>query len=227
MKNVFATIATLALFSLFGCTSGIEIVNEGDVYSSSGNYQCSTETSPCTYATANAIDEWFAAYPRSGFMFAGWRNCPSPTSNSCHVSLSQSTIEAHYGETWPNLMALFAPIGSIPVKVKSCTVGPNMANTVHCRPHIGKVLFINRQDRNGSYPDYEASSIQIVGFDNVVYTGGYAGMYKVDLGDSSSDGLFIVGPHPATLEVVISKSSKSYPCQGLDGCAITIGAVAL
>jgi hypothetical protein len=224
MKNV---LVTCALFSLFGCTSGIEIVNQGDVYSSSGAYPCSTETSPCVYSTATAVNEWFAAYPRPGFVFAGWRNCPNPTGTACHVSLSQETVDAHRGETWPNLVALFAPTGSVPVKVKSCTVGPNMSYDALCSPHVGRVLYINKIDNNPGYPDYQPSYLQIVGFDSVIYTGGYAGIYRADLGDPSSDGLYLGGPHPTASDVSIYKTSAAYPCQGLDGCMITIGADAL
>ena len=230
---MFKFLSVLSLCAaLYGCTSGVEIINQGDVYSSSGAYNCyaaygGIKNSPCTFTTADAVDEWFSAIPRQNFVFAGWRNCPSPSGNSCHVQLSQETVEAHYGETWPNLVALFAPNGSVPVKAESCKVGPNMSWDYYCRPHIGQVMFINRDVRNSGYPDYEVSYIQIVGFDNITYTGGFGGMFWLDMNDTSFGGMLVVGPNHITGDVAIRKTSKTYPCQGLKGCEVSIAAVAL
>lgn len=222
MKSLFIIFAMTAIV---GCTGHVEIVGQGDVYSNPSSYNCSTEQSPCKYGTDKAVDEWFFAYPEAGNVFAGWENCPDPTSNTCHVKFSQETVDEWSGKTSPSLIALFAPDDAIKVKVKTCTVGPNMKWSAYCKPYMNRTFYIDYDERNAGYPDYEASFIKIIGFDNVLYTGGYAGLFKVDLGNANSDGLFVGGQN--TPHTTIIKNSKTYPCQGVDGCVVTIGAKAL
>lgn len=200
MKNV---LIAAVMLSVVGCTSDIQIVGQGDVTSSPVGYPCSTESSPCVYSTAKAVNETFVARTRSGYLFAGWQNCPSASGTKCYVKISQSVVDANQGETIPGLVAQFAPVDSVPVVVTGCTVRAGLNRSALCRPLVGDTVYINRIKRNANYPDYEYSSVQVVNFDNRWFHGGYAGGYALNIADSNSEKLSVIGPLLTDQSVII------------------------
>lgn len=202
--------------ALYGCTSGIEIINQGDVYSSSGAYNCSTEYSPCTFTTTTAIDETFTAIPRQNFLFAGWRHCPESNRNVCHVQISQETVNQNVGKTYPPLVAMFAPTGSIKAVVATCDTHPSLSWREHCSAYVNRTVFVYATPDNANTRGY----LQVIGWDNQMYEGGWSGLYKA----SNGDGMFAGRPSG---KWIFFKTSASYDCQGQDGCGVTLTAVDL
>ena len=117
MKLILAMTLT-ALLSL-GCSHPLEIVNEGDILSSSGTRDCSLpqyraglDNCKVNIVTGDYY-ETYTAVARDGWVFDRWEGCfdPDPPVESCAFNIPADVVEQHTLETMPPLRAVFRKEG--------------------------------------------------------------------------------------------------------------------
>jgi hypothetical protein len=89
------------------CSHPVEIVGEGDIVSSSGDYDCSKEKSPCDFSIVGAYHESYTAVARNGHRFSHWENCLVESGNSCVWRISAEVVKDHWGRSMPPMRAIF------------------------------------------------------------------------------------------------------------------------
>ena len=108
-------LAIVTLACLAGCSHPLEIAGEGDIFSASGERDCSLEEYNSGAPTCSenyisgAYDEIYQALPRPGWEFAGWENCQhaNPQTQYCGFSVPAKTVQDFWGNTAPPLVAYF------------------------------------------------------------------------------------------------------------------------
>ena len=103
-------LAVLVMSVLAGCTHPVDIIGEGDVRSSSGDYDCLLEELPCESVAIGAYNETYLPEPRSGFQFVGWDNCPAQQGDQCVFDVDAQIVAENWGKIMPPLVAKFAPL---------------------------------------------------------------------------------------------------------------------
>ena len=140
MNNI-KVLPTAALILLtYACSHPIEIVGEGDVWSTGGrtctleDYQDGLSNCSENYVIG-AYQETYYAEPRENWVFDHWGNyCVDATDNSCSFDISANAVKNFWGQTMPALQAVFIPdsgesfpnilgnyIGSYAITVNNCS----------------------------------------------------------------------------------------------------------
>jgi hypothetical protein len=115
MKIVRILAIFFAVLLNYACSHPIEIVGEGDVWSSGGR-TCTLEDfqdglNNCTKNfVTEAYQETYYAEPRPGWKFHRWGNyCQNATVNTCSFDVPEEAVHLFLGMTLPPLQAVFIP----------------------------------------------------------------------------------------------------------------------
>ncbi len=110
------TLALSAVLFVSACSQPIEITGEGDVFSATGNRDCTyaDHAAAAANCTENLVvgeyDETYTAVPHTGWHFHRWVNyCTEATDNTCTFDIPADVVSQAYGETVPPLVAIFRP----------------------------------------------------------------------------------------------------------------------
>jgi len=106
--RVYFSVLIPWLFALAACTHPLDIVGQGDIRSASGDNDCLLEEAPCEVVAVDAYAETYSAQPRSGYIFAGWDNCPEAQDDNCLIDVPAEVVHDNWGKTAPTLIARFA-----------------------------------------------------------------------------------------------------------------------
>jgi hypothetical protein len=105
----------VALFLVSACSHPIEIVGEGDVWSTGGrsctfeDYQSGAVNCSKNYVVG-AYQETYYAEPRPGWLFDRWeRYCTNAPGNACSFDVTEETVRLFWGQVLPPLVAIFTP----------------------------------------------------------------------------------------------------------------------
>ena len=109
-RKVFSALLLIAFIT--GCSHPLEIVGEGDVFSASGERDCSLEDfreerKTCTRnLVVGNYNETYSAHAREGWVFAGWKGCGEQYPD-CQLNVAANTVKKYWFKTVPPLVAVF------------------------------------------------------------------------------------------------------------------------
>ena len=121
-KKTIETLSVIAgLLFVQACSHPIEIVGEGDVWSTGGR-SCTFEDHAlmqenCTNNyVISAYQETYYAEPRDGWQFGHWENyCTDADDNSCTFDIDAATVQLFWGQIAPPLKAVFTEDSGAPI----------------------------------------------------------------------------------------------------------------
>ena len=194
MKKVILALAATATTAAIACGTASTktwVVSGGDVSSDMG-WSCARESSPCSNAVVPPTEEWLTATPRSGYDFLRWDYCDEAHGQYCKINHIEGDRQ---------VVALFAPEGSIRVKVEACTSGILPGSL--CTPYVGKELALATQ----------GNLFVAIGWDNRVYTG----TYYENMFSGSANGELMTAVDNGDGRISITLWPKGY-----SGCSSTV-----
>jgi hypothetical protein len=110
-----ASISALMLL-IYGCSHPIEIVGEGDVWSTGGrsctleDYEAGKDNCTKNYV-GGAYQETYHAEARTGWEFERWEQyCTDAPDHRCSFDVAAGDVQKAWGKTVPPLVAKFSPI---------------------------------------------------------------------------------------------------------------------
>jgi arylsulfatase A-like enzyme len=102
------TVVLMLLGLLSSCSHPLEIVGEGDIFSSMGNNNCALEDQPCASAVAADYNITYTAEPHDGWDFVGWKGCADQHPD-CTLNTLAAWVNQFRFATAPSLRAVFEP----------------------------------------------------------------------------------------------------------------------
>jgi hypothetical protein len=116
LKTLKIVFISIVLPLIYACSHPIEIVGEGDVWSTGGktctleDYQGGLDNCSKNCVTG-AYQETYYAEPRENWVFVHWGNyCTDAIDNSCSFDIPAAVVDQYWFQTIPPLVAKFAPI---------------------------------------------------------------------------------------------------------------------
>lgn len=117
--NTFKLLTALLLSALlYGCYHPIEIIGEGDIWSTGGrtcsleDYQSSLDNCINNEVTGDYRETYYGE-PRTGWVFDRWEiYCKNAVDNTCSFNIGAAAVALLDGVTVPPLRAIFRPAGS-------------------------------------------------------------------------------------------------------------------
>ncbi|MFK8018571.1 MAG: PQQ-binding-like beta-propeller repeat protein [Pseudomonadales bacterium] len=97
---------------LWACTHPLEIEGQGDIYSYTGERNCSAEEAPCDMVIANAYEETYYTNSRRGWQFVGWQGCLVEQYERCVFNVDAATVRKNWLKRVGPLTAQFEPADS-------------------------------------------------------------------------------------------------------------------
>lgn len=162
---------------LFGtaCTHPVEIVGDGDIVSSSGQFDCRKEQSPCNFEIVNEYRESYTAVARAGHRFSHWENCLTEAGNSCSWNINANMVKDHWGKTMPAMRAFFIADDSRPHLPLSQANAPFNINGLNAR--FFQNISYGTHDRN-TFDIFLPNSGEPTGLIIYIHGGGFVSMDK-------------------------------------------------
>ena len=116
MKRLYTLPFGAMILFLIGCSHPLEIVGEGDIWSTSGrsctydDHEAGLKNCTKNYASTE-YRETYHAEPRTGWQFDRWENyCTDASDHRCSFDVSAEDVQKAWGKTVPPLVAVFNPL---------------------------------------------------------------------------------------------------------------------